>query len=183
MMGKMGLGLLGFVGKSLLSGGGAAGSVLSAVGKGCAGGAGKGGGGSSVLSLLGGKSGGGQGCGGGRRVGGGRGRNQNAAPKRLLPPCWTKTRLQLNAAGKPPPRPELAPFTPVLIKSSTQVREKPRYRRRPADARREAALEAPAAYRVALRTARLGGTQWLPLLNRLSCAACPALSKRGSLLR
>ena len=40
MMGKMGLGLLGFVGKSLLSGGGAAGSVLSPVGTGGRGGAG-----------------------------------------------------------------------------------------------------------------------------------------------
>ena len=122
MMGKMGLGLLGFVGKSLLSGGGAAGSVLSAVGKGCAGGAGKGGGGSSVLS----------------------GRNQNAAPlEEAFAALLDKDRAATGTRLETASRPELAPFTP----SADQIidvcaEEAPVTGEGPLDARREAALEA-----------------------------------------
>lgn len=146
MMGKMGLGLLGFVGKSLLSGGGAAGSVLSAVGKGCAGGAGKGGGGSSVLSLLGGKSGGGQGCGGGRggQGGKGRGRNQNAAPlEEAFAALLDKDRAATGTRLETASRPDLAPFTPSADQIiDVRAGEAPVAGEGPLDARREAALEA-----------------------------------------
>lgn len=187
MMGKMGLGLLGFVGKSLLSGGGAAGSVLSAVGKKCAGGAGKGGGGSSVLSLLGGKSGGGLGCGGGRggQGGKGRGRNQNAAPlEEAFAALLDKDRAATGARLETASRPELAPFTPSADQiSDVRAEEASVAGEGPLDARREAALEALMRHIASFTDgACVCGTK--PSRNRPFMRPCAKpWSKRGSLLR
>lgn len=136
MMGKMGLGLLGLVGKSLLSGGGAAGSVLPAVGKGCAGDTGRGGE-SSVLSLLGGKSGGGQG-------GKGCGRNQNAAPlEEALAALLVKGRTGAAARLETASHMELAPSSSRDdLVTDVRTVEAPADVESPADARRKAALEA-----------------------------------------
>ena len=187
MMGKMGLGLLGFVGKSLLSGGGAAGSVLSAVGKGCAGGAGKGGGGSSVLSLLGGKSGGGQGCGGGRggQGGKGRGRNQNAAPlEEAFAALLAKDRAATGTRLETASRRSLRRSPPVLIKSSTCAPRKlplPEKARLTPDVKRH--WRRSCGISPALRTGACAcGTK--PSRNRPFMRPCARpWSKRGSLLR
>ena len=156
MMGKMGLGLLGFVGKSLLSGGGAAGSVLSAVGKKCAGGAGKGG-----------------------------GRNQNAAPlEEAFAALLDKDRAATGARLETASRPELAPFTPMLIKSATCAPRKlplPEKARLTPDVKRH--WRRSCGISPALRTGACAcGTK--PLRNRPFMRPCARpWSKRGSLLR